>query len=299
VPAFTSSIASPIPAYGPSATPFEVTSFSAAALDLTGWRVSVDDLFLPDATYVFPDGALAPGEFRVVVRLAEPVVDAVTFAVSDAAASYCRLPDGTGDWQPCTPTFGAANAASGVVCGDGELDDGEQCDGADLNGQTCEGLGHGGGALTCTDACTWDDAQCVGDVTVALNELESVDDRIELHNAGDAPVDLAGWVLTDDVVDADYDPDADLEKLVFPAATELGPGEFLVVPKGMRPGQHPFGLSAGGDAVSLLRPNLALADQVVYGADAAAVSYCRLPDGPGGAWTAGCTPTFGAPNEAP
>jgi hypothetical protein len=283
----------------------ELVNAGTAALDLTGWRVSVDDLFLPDATYVFPDGALAPGEFRVVVRLAEPampdgfpfeiagdeftlvlgdpdgaVVDAVTFAVSDAAASYCRLPDGTGDWQPCTPTFGAANAASGVVCGDGELDDGEQCDGADLNGQTCEGLGHGGGALTCTDACTWDDAQCVGDVTVALNELESVDDRIELHNAGDAPVDLAGWVLTDDVVDANYDPDADLEKLVFPAATELGPGEFLVVPKGMRPGQHPFGLSAGGDAVSLLRPNLALADQVVYGADAAAVSYCRLPAGP-------------------
>ena len=31
----------------------------------------------------------------------------------------------------------------------------------------------------------------------------------------------------------------------------------------------------------------------------AALSYCRLPDGPDGAWTIDCIPTFGAANEAP
>ena len=27
------------------------------------------------------------------------------------------------------------------------------------------------------------------------------------------------------------------------------------------------------------------------------VSYCRLPDGPDGEWTAGCAPSFGDPNS--
>lgn len=67
----------------------------------------------------------------------------------------------------------------------------------------------------------------------------------------------------------------------------------------MGPGQHPFGLGAGGDRVSLLRPDLLVADQLSYGADEAVVSLCRLPDGPGGTPTAGCTPSFGAPNVGP
>ena len=45
-------------------------------------------------------------------------------------------------------------------------------------------------------------------------------DWIELYNAGDVPVNLAGWHLTDDVLD--------LTKWTFPGVV-LAPGQFLRV----------------------------------------------------------------------
>jgi hypothetical protein len=51
-------------------------------------------------------------------------------------------------------------------CGDGVLDDafGESCDGAALGGQTCEGLGYGVGTLACAADCTFDTSQCGPDL---------------------------------------------------------------------------------------------------------------------------------------
>ena len=47
------------------------------------------------------------------------------------------------------------------------MDAGEQCDGGDLNGQTCLSLGYaGGGALSCNpSSCQYDISQCVDDGT--------------------------------------------------------------------------------------------------------------------------------------
>lgn len=47
-----------------------------------------------------------------------------------------------------------------AVCGDGQATGDEECDGADLGGQTCEGLGHVSGTLTCYFSCTWDESGC-------------------------------------------------------------------------------------------------------------------------------------------
>ncbi len=44
--------------------------------------------------------------------------------------------------------------------------------------------------------------------------------------------------------------------------------------------------------------DLDVVDQVSYAAGEDDASFCRLPDGPGGAWTANCKPSQGAPNEA-
>jgi len=38
-------------------------------------------------------------------------------------------------------------------CGDGMIDGMEVCDGGDLDGQTCQSLGLGGGVLSCRPAC--------------------------------------------------------------------------------------------------------------------------------------------------
>lgn len=294
--------------------------------DLSGWRLSDDDTFPADKTYVFPEGTkLGPGERLVLVELdvmtgegdlpfgisssnpetltlvdaADETRDALTVEGVAAMVSWCRLPDGTGSWAHCEQTLGAPNVEAKAICGDGTRGGAEACDGLDVGAAKCADRGFTGGAMTCTPKCTLDSSMCTADVAVAVNELESTNDDIELFNAGAEAVDISGWILTDLALDATYDPAVDDEKLVFAAGTTLAPGQFLVVKKGELPGQHAFGLSSNGDTVTLLKPDLKRVSEVSYAADQAALSFCRVADGPQGSWTAGCTPTFGAANSAP
>lgn len=46
------------------------------------------------------------------------------------------------------------------MCGNGSVEPGEQCDGADLGGATCQGQGHDGGNLGCNRNCYLDVSQC-------------------------------------------------------------------------------------------------------------------------------------------
>ncbi len=283
-----------------------------------------------------PGLTLAPGAFVVLTKLDEvtgageytfgisdsapesiflgdangSVLDEVAFSGVDAILSWCRLPDGEGPWQACARSFGAQNlpddgtssTGGDPICGDGVRDGDEACDGGDLGEASCAELGEfGGGRLACADDCTWDTSGCTPIATrspVAINELASSgDDPIELYNAGGKSVDLAGWILTDALSsprDA-YDPDADADRLEFGPATMIASGEFLVILGGDLP-MHPFGLGAGGDHVALLDPDGVVVDFVEYEADEAAVSYCRVPDGPFGDWEPNCTPTPGEPN---
>ena len=294
--------------------------------DLSGWKLSDDETFPPEKTYVFPGGStLGPGEFKVLYAqdadtmtgdfpfginskdtetliLADAqgdVVDSVMVDGNKAAVSLCRLPDGVGAWSQCQQTFGAKNILAPTACGNEKIEDLETCDGADLGGQTCMslGLGYTDGTLGCTGKCRLDYKKCTTDSTLVLNELESTLDDIELYNGGAATVDLSGWVLTDDRVDQLYDPAADPDKLVFPQGTKLDAKKFLVIHAGLAPGQHPFGLGSGGDTVTLFKlDGPTIIDSVTYDTDEALVSYCRKPSGPGGAWTPDCTPTMGMAN---
>lgn len=304
----------------------ELFNAGDAALDLSGYKLADDMTFPPDKTYVFPDGTmLAPGEWLVLVEL-DPdtlegnfpfglaqdkeetlvladadgaVVDSLAFHGAMAKKSYCRVPDGKGAWAQCEQTFGAVNAAALTSCGDGVAEGDEVCDGDDFGGATCEALGFmGGGALACTIACTHDLSACSSGNPLVINELEAAADDIELYNSSDKAIDVAGWILTDDAVGQNYDPDADLEKVVFAGGTTVPAKGFFVVHKGEDPNYHPFGLSSDGDTVTLLKPDLTIVDQVTYGPMQADLSYCRMPDGPDGAWTAMCMPTLDLPNKA-
>jgi len=53
--------------------------------------------------------------------------------------------------------------APGPVCGDGILDPGEACDGADFSGLSCSAFGFSHGSLSCTVACTIDLSDCTND----------------------------------------------------------------------------------------------------------------------------------------
>lgn len=46
------------------------------------------------------------------------------------------------------------------TCGNGIWENGEACDGTDLNGASCIGLGHSGGQLACTSDCQFDENPC-------------------------------------------------------------------------------------------------------------------------------------------
>ena len=57
--------------------------------------------------------------------------------------------------------YDASGCELAAVCGDGViLSPFEHCEGSDLNGQTCEGLGYHGGALACTLDCLFDLEPC-------------------------------------------------------------------------------------------------------------------------------------------
>ncbi|HEX6853075.1 MAG TPA: serine protease [Candidatus Polarisedimenticolaceae bacterium] len=58
------------------------------------------------------------------------------------------------DIQTCSSGGGGEN------CGNGVVDAGEQCDGSDLGGETCESRGFPGGTLSCTSSCTFNTSAC-------------------------------------------------------------------------------------------------------------------------------------------
>ena len=47
-----------------------------------------------------------------------------------------------------------------AVCGDGIISGNEQCDGTNLDGQTCQSLGYYGGTLSCKADCTFNTSGC-------------------------------------------------------------------------------------------------------------------------------------------
>jgi hypothetical protein len=47
-----------------------------------------------------------------------------------------------------------------AICGNNIKEEGEQCDGSDLGGQTCTSLGYSGGTLSCYSNCTFNTSNC-------------------------------------------------------------------------------------------------------------------------------------------
>jgi cysteine-rich repeat protein len=86
-----------------------------------------------------------------IVEGIEACDDAGT-APEDGCGANCAVEAG---WE-CT---GQPSVCS-RLCGNGRLDTGETCDGADLGGQTCLTQGYAGGTLACTVACAFNTSAC-------------------------------------------------------------------------------------------------------------------------------------------
>lgn len=66
---------------------------------------------------------------------------------------------GTDPGCPCAP--GSSQQRCNEVCGDGEVEAPEQCDGSNLDGADCALQGYSWGELVCTVDCTFDESACV------------------------------------------------------------------------------------------------------------------------------------------
>ena len=85
-------------------------------------------------------------------------------------------------------------------CGDGIVQSGEECDGANLNGKSCSAFGYASGSLACTASCTLDTSACSsgggrrgGGGGGCFGDYELVDGRCVLKQAtgGTGPVFVA------------------------------------------------------------------------------------------------------------
>ena len=126
---------------------------------------------------------------------------------------------------------------------------------------------------------------------VVLNEVDCETDWVELVNTGTDPVDMTGWLLTDDALDRE--PPRDTHRYTFPDVDIAGLGS-LTVDKGAT--GFPFGISCGDDTIRLADVSGVLADEVVVPELAVETNtWGRFPNGTG-TW-AETKSTKGAPNE--
>ncbi len=128
------------------------------------------------------------------------------------------------------------------------------------------------------------------------DDFGAYSDWIEIHNAGDCPVNLDGWSLSDDLTS--------LTKWRFPA-TNIGPGQFLVVWASDQDRRTPgaplhsnFKLSDAGEYLALIQPDgVTIATQFspTFPPQWPDVSYGLPADGLTNSFLA--TPTPGLPNS--
>ncbi|MCF7976397.1 MAG: lamin tail domain-containing protein [Phycisphaerae bacterium] len=115
---------------------------------------------------------------------------------------------------------------------------------------------------------------------VTLNEWlaspgdTSPEDFIELYNPSPRPVNLGGFYLTDN-------PLGQPAQAVLPPFTLVaGNDMLLLIPDGSTaPGHLPFKLSAEGEILGLLDPDLHLTDSVLFGPQSPGISQGRSPNG--------------------
>lgn len=91
--------------------------------------------------------------------------DAGAFEASVSSTPACDDGvDNDGDGSTDYPADSGCTSAldgSEALCGDGFIDAGEECDGANLNGESCQSQGFTSGTLACS-SCAFDTSGCVG-----------------------------------------------------------------------------------------------------------------------------------------
>lgn len=107
--------------------------------------------------------ACAAGETMVGTGGASTTSTTSTSATTSTTASTGGGGAGGGDTTSTTSTTTSTTSGTGgaSLCGNGVRDPGEQCDGTDFGGKSCQSLGLGSGQLTCNTFCAIVATSCV------------------------------------------------------------------------------------------------------------------------------------------
>ena len=80
------------------------------------------------------------------------------------------------------------------ICGNNVLEPGEECDGDDLGGATCESLGYSGGTLACLSDCSdFDTSGCETHVAICGNNVLEPDEECDGDDLGGATCESLGF----------------------------------------------------------------------------------------------------------
>jgi hypothetical protein len=153
--------------------------------------------------FVLPPGMLAPRAGRVCYRVNAPQDDPNTVGVVDCVAygdftgdngafgpptsitpddrSLQRIDftgrnraDWTGVLSPAPETNAGNSLPLRTICGDGEINQGEECDGSALGGKTCASFAYSSGTLRCRQ-CHFDKSHCTYCGNGVINGSEECD----------------------------------------------------------------------------------------------------------------------------
>jgi hypothetical protein len=130
--------------------------------------------------------------------------------------------------------------------------------------------------------------------TVSVPGNTNFPDWIEIYNAGETDVNLAGYCITDDLTSKD--------KYIIPSgssSTIIKSKSYLLIladdSVALGPLHTNFKLSSAGESIGLYTPSLIGLDSITYTAQTTDKSYGRLPNG-NGSWQQLTTPTPNAAN---
>jgi hypothetical protein len=122
-------------------------------------------------------------------------------------------------------------------------------------------------------------------------DYQQSSDWIELYNSGNQPVQLNGYYITDNI--------SDPTKWKINVDAVIGAGNYLVIwADGLNTGLHAsFKISASGEELALVSPQLVILDSLTFGAQELNISFGRKTDA-SNEWVYFTTPTPGAANSA-